>query len=366
MAGCPLHVFTDRAYLPEGVEHCQMLVPFWGNPNAIDGYSTLEREGKEFLRLTAPETAEVALLPFDGDYLLGRPTRKPCPRAIALAAQFVERARGAGLKTIVLVNSDKTDPIRLRDVIVFRTALNRRTRAAHEFALPTWQEDLVKNHLEGQIVLRERPDVASMGFCGLAATRGPRLRRRVKLFAHAVGRSLGFQIEPIDGIYLRREAMEALARCPEVRTQFIVRTQYYGGAARDNGVVKDPAQLAMVRREYVQNLVDNDYALSLRGYGNFSFRFFEAMSLGRVPLLIDTDCVLPFDFLHDYRDYCVIVPEARLGDAGRAVSEFHSRLSPQDFLDAQRRARDFWLKWLSPEGFFRNLALHWRGRPAPG
>ena len=84
------------------------------------------------------------------------------------------------------------------------------------------------------------------------------------------------------------------------------------------------------------------------------------MSLGRIPLLIDTGCVLPFDFLHRYSDYCIIVPEYRIPEAGRIVAEFHASLSAQGYLDLQQRIRDFWGEWLSPEGFFGKLPLHWR------
>jgi hypothetical protein len=348
----PLKMFTDRAYLPEGVEHCLMLIPFWGDYHSHDGYARLEKHGKELLELVAPEDANMALLPFDGNQLLHH-ERHPNPRALELANRFVERATTAGLKTIVIVNSDSTEPIELPNVIVFRTSLNRATRAPHEFALPAWHEDLVTNHFDGRPTTKARPDVPSVGFCGLAAASGPPLKRRIKMLLRQLGRPIGYRIEHNDGIYLRRAAMEALSRCAAVRTEFIVRSQYFGGGLGD-------AELkSRVRREYIENLAGNDYALCARGYGNFSFRFFEAMSLGRIPLLIDTECVLPYDFIHDYRDYCVIVPESRLRDIGQFVNEFHSGLSPAGYADLQLGIREFWVRYLSPEGFFRNLSLHW-------
>lgn len=141
MSHSPLKVFTDRAYLPEELKHCLMLIPFWGDHHAHDGFARLEREGKEFVQLVAPEDAEVALLPFDGSHLL-KFRGGPNPRAVELAAQFVERARTAGLRTIIMVNSDSTAAIPLPDVIVFRTSLNRRTHAPMSSRCPpgtkTW------------------------------------------------------------------------------------------------------------------------------------------------------------------------------------------------------------------------------------
>lgn len=222
--------------------------------------------------------------------------------------------------------------------------------------MPAWHEDLVVNHLGGQITRKERPEVPSVGFCGLAATTNPRLKRRLKMVIHQLARAAGFYIDHNDGIYLRRNAMDALSGHPAVRTRFITRSDCF------LGVAETPETIARMRREYVDNLIDSDYALCLRGYGNFSFRFFEAMSVGSIPALVNTECVLPYDFMHDYREYCVMVPEDRLRGMGQAIREFHARVSPEGYLELRQRIREFWVQWLSPEGFFRNIPLHWRHR----
>jgi Exostosin family len=361
LGNAPLRVFTDRRCLPEGVAHCQMLIPFWGNDSLHDGYDRFAQMGKDFFCLTSLEEAEIALLPFDGRFLLPAPHKPPDPKLIAHAAQFVEKARTAGLKTIVVANCDTIAPVPLPDVIVFRNSLNSRTRRANEFTLPAWHEDLVRAHLGGHIQVRERRDVPSVGFCGLAATTKPRRRRRLKMIARKALHPLGIHIEHNDGIYLRRDAMLALDQYSGLKTQFIVRKDYFGGTP---GLETwDKTAMTKVRTEYVQNLVDNDYALSARGYGNFSFRFFEAMSVGRIPLLIDTECVLPYSSLVDYREFCVIVPENQIFSTGAAVAEFHAGLSAEGFVDLQRQIRNFWNEWLSPESFYRNLSLNW-SRPA--
>jgi hypothetical protein len=136
-----------------------------------------------------------------------------------------------------------------------------------------------------------------------------------------------------------------------VDTSFIVRDAYFGGI---------PAPQSQVRTEYIQNILESDYVLCVRGNGNFSFRFFETMSLGRTPVLIDTDCVLPFEFVHDYRSLCVIVPESRVHQVAEQVAEFHARFDETSYREHQKRVRSFWAEWLSAEGFFRHLAAHWK------
>jgi hypothetical protein len=82
--------------------------------------------------------------------------------------------------------------------------------------------------------------------------------------------------------------------------------------------------------------------------------FFEALSLGRIPLLIDTGCALPFESAIDWRKHCVIVPEADLPRAGERVRAFHDAMTEADFRDLQRANRRLWDDWVSP------LAAHTR------
>ena len=154
-----------------------------------------------------------------------------------------------------------------------------------------------------------------MSFCGLAARADPPLKRRVKFAAMRALKSLGYHWPHNDGIYLRKLAMSHLNASRRVETSFIVRDAYFGGNLDLKG---------RVRTEYIRNILDSDYVLCVRGNGNFSFRFFETMSLGRTPVLIDTDCVLPFDFVHDYKSLCVIVPEDKVHQVAQRVAEFHA------------------------------------------
>jgi hypothetical protein len=102
-------------------------------------------------------------------------------------------------------------------------------------------------------------------------------------------------------------------------------------------------------------MVDSDYVLCTRGGGNFSYRFYETLSCGRIPLFVNTDCSLPFEQHIDWKKYCVWVEEEDLPHLGNIIREFHARLSPQEFQDMQLACRQLWLDWLSPQGFFANF-----------
>ena len=99
----------------------------------------------------------------------------------------------------------------------------------------------------------------------------------------------------------------------------------------------------------------SDYVLCARGHGNYSIRFYETLSSGRIPVFINTDCVLPFEEWIDWKRYCVWVEEHEVARVAEKVAEFHDGLSDGEFRDRQRACRQLWSEWLSPLGFFTNF-----------
>ena len=347
----PLRIFADRAYLPEGFAHCTMLRPHWGDPTDHPAYIDYIRAAPGFQELAGIDEADVALLPFDGQYLMSKDPAV-ASKASEAAGRLAELARAKGLRVLALNHDEAIGPIGVDGAVVLRVALDRRLSSPTDFAMPGWFDDYVNEKMGGSIAVRDKPAVPAVGFCGMAASGRPRLRKAVKSLAVGALGAVGVYVPHNEGLQLRRRAMEAIAADPGLRANFIVRDGFFGGATRD------PTLEAKVRREYFDNFLGSDYALAVRGFGNFSFRFFEAMSVGRIPVLIDTECILPYDFLHDYRDLCVIVPEGEVGRVGEHIRRFHDGLSDGDFRDLQARIRKFWEDWLSPVGFFRNVPLH--------
>ncbi len=92
-----------------------------------------------------------------------------------------------------------------------------------------------------------------------------------------------------------------------------------------------------------------------RGKGNYSIRFYETLASGRIPVFINTDCVLPFEEWIDWRQYCVWVEGHEVAHVAEKVAEFHEGLSDEEFRDRQRACRQLWLDWQSPFGFFKNF-----------
>jgi Exostosin family len=89
-------------------------------------------------------------------------------------------------------------------------------------------------------------------------------------------------------------------------------------------------------QSYLSHMEDVTYVLCPRGIENFSFRFYEALKFGRVPVLIDTETVLPDGI--DWDAMIVRVPYGRLCDVGEILAEDYETRSAADFVARQKLA----------------------------
>jgi len=337
-----------------------MLMPFWGGDAEAPGdvnagrFDRLAAEGRGFLELTPLESADVAVLPYAWEYVLGCDVRRE--RALAFAA----RAAAAGRPVVIFFASDSTEPVPVPNSIVFRTSLCASTRRPGEYALPAWSEDFVERYGAGRLALREYAALPVVGFCGCADPLRPSVWARTKPWLRRGLHSLGLLTAAASlpsGRTLRAAAMRYLAKSRAVRTNFVVHAQFWAGAADAWAAgVKEPMLAA--RLAYVRNLMDSDFVLCVRGSGNFSYRLYEALCCGRIPVFVNTDCVLPYDFAVGWRRHCVWVEGAELPAIATQVERFHRQLSPDGYQELQRSCRSLWEEWLSPHGFFRNFHRH--------
>jgi hypothetical protein len=166
--------------------------------------------------------------------------------------------------------------------------------------------------------------------------------------------------------YARVQAMRLLQRSRHVDTNFVVRP-YRVMTSIAHPMA--PEVVSPTRHEFLQNLWESDYVLCARGNGNYSHRLYEALACGRIPLFIDTDCVLPFDFAIDWKRFCVWVDQGddpHLRSVADRVAEFHASISGEEFEELQVACRRLWEEWLSPEAFFANFHRHLDVMDLPG
>lgn len=360
-----LKIFSDRAFLPDNYRHASLqyvplLFPFWGatpgdpddfRSGRFDSYLQLGRSALEMVSL---EAADLAVFPAYWHLIQADEV------ALSRARNFFDLAKAAGKQVAVFVTGDWTGPPIADNVLVFFTSSFRSRLQPNEFAMPEWSVDFAKKDANNQLVIRPKRDKPTVGFCGYAPPLGlPFGIRKTKAAARMIGDRFGLTERLLSyrsGHTTRVKAIRALRKSRKVNTNFILRDQFaFSNKAMQNVPEHRKAHARQLREEFCQNMIDSDYALCASGYENYSIRFYEALSCGRIPIFIDTDCVLPYESQIDWQRCCVWVKEKEIHKIDQKVADFHSRLSSEEFAAAQYRCREIWEKWISPEGFFNNI-----------
>ena len=88
--------------------------------------------------------------------------------------------------------------------------------------------------------------------------------------------------------------------------------------------------------KYINHLERNTYIVCPRGTENYSYRIYEALSRGKIPVIIDTDCVLPKEIDWDYLS--VRVPYGSLDKIRETVLHDYKSRSAPEFVARQKQA----------------------------
>jgi hypothetical protein len=341
-------IYSDKRYLPAGQRHAVMLAPFWGKNPEIPGTPNNGRFdhyiacGQQYFGMVPLKDADIAVLP--GEWMEGG--------NLPLAHELAAAAADCGKRVVIFFCADSDEDIPVENGVIFRTSFYRSKRKPNEFAMPGWSEDFIERYCDGMLPLRPYNLRPVVGYCGYSFQMKHHFREILQtLFPnrHPVSASQSAR-------RLRQRALDALSQARNLKANFLIREAWWGGAYSEGTF--DVTMGQRVRQEYVGNILESDYVLCARGAGNFSYRLYETLSMGRIPVLIDTDCVLPYDHWIDWKQYVVWINQSEISSAAERVAEFHAALSPISFQELQQECRRLWEEWLSPPGFFANFHRH--------
>lgn len=252
-------------------------------------------------------------------------------RAASRAASTLRRP------TIFLSVSDCVTPSTLPWGVLWRTSAYRSKLRAHERVATGDVPDLTAEKSAIHVDMLPWQARPTIGFIG-HVTSG------LKSFAYL---RKGWQ--NYHGFTLRERVLRAFEASTAIETRFTRRGTNLGPPMANIDMDTDRQHK---RVEYVDSVFGCDYALCIRGAGNWSFRFFEALSAGRIPVLIDTDSVLPLSDEVDWERHVCRIPIARIIEGPQIVAEFHRKLGPEGFKGMQLANRELWRASLSPTTFY--------------
>ncbi len=352
-----MRIGTDRNCWPEGVPLAPLLQPLFDEARPseratawerrFDGYATV---ANSMFEVTSIEDADVVVLPGDWYWVRGTSWRsRPDRRLTEMVRPLYESARASGKPVVMFYSGDRScDRVPYPEAHVFREGPFGSRSGPRDHALPAFPEDLVEEYYDGTLLERPKRDSPVVGFCGLANAKSSWRQVGGQLIYHpvVVARERRVDPSPYLGEVLRERAVRLLREHHDIEANFILRSSkvfFRSAESRD---------LVEVRDEYVRNLAESDYVLCIRGSGNYSYRLYEAMCMGRIPVILNTDLVLPCEDEIAWKKLAVWVERDDISSLPDRIREFHSRLSPTEFVELQHSLRRHWLDLLSPEGFF--------------
>ena len=245
----------------------------------------------------------------DSDYVLLPPTSIFDTRTKYLMEwrPLIEEAKKYGKKLIIMLGGDNDLPFPMPEelAIIFRRSGFLSESGDNVMGLPTLNFDFYRRkHLPKQL---------SIGFCGHISH--PKRELLIETF---------------------------MKHFPE-ECDFILRPGWGGIGTWDD------------KRDYIKNLNNNLYCLCSRGEGNYSYRLGETLMMGRIPILLDTDCILPFRESIPYETNCIFITENDIPHVKEIVMDFHERHSEDDLIRIQKENRSLWEKYFVPDKMFQQI-----------
>jgi hypothetical protein len=356
-----LKFHTDFSLLDAG-EPVEMLIPFIDDYKKIDGsevirqgrFDEFQKLGKDHLELTTIEECDVCLLPVNYDVTSNQ---KSFEKKIA---GFINKVESHNKKILIFVGHDvlKID-IPVKNSIIFNSAISKSQQPKNVHPWPHFFEDFLEKYSNSELKIRTKGSKPVIGFCGFASPLNVKMGREkvvgmLKLAANYMGVLQKFP-DRISHSY-RARSIIGMRKSDKIIPNFRLKSYFaFGPQGLNTGETKESND--EFRKKFVENIIESDYTLCIRGLGNNSIRFYETLCCGRIPIFVNTDSTLPFDTVIDWKKLCVWVEEKDIDRIADIVADFHRNISEEEFIDLQKKARKVWEDYLSPVGFFKQLHL---------
>jgi hypothetical protein len=263
-------------------------------------------------------------------------------------SKICNAANQKGIKSYLLITGDFGE--RFDDIpglIFFRLGGFASKLSANNQGFPFLLSDHMQRLFEtDDIAAIQWEDKPIVGFCGHASGSFVKAgKEKLKFLIENIRRFI-FQpfrcdYEPLFASALeRRKLLQKLEITPEIQSNFIYRKNYRAGAQTQH-------QRKESTYEYYQNIRNSAYVICVRGGGNFSVRLYETLMMGRIPVFVNTDCLLPFPEIIFWKEHMVWVEWKERHLIKEKILSFHHSLTPEKFIQLQLGNRQLWKKYLT-------------------
>ncbi len=352
----PLRFFVDPSWRRRDGSHIPLLYPFWGNafsrgtPLIRAIFDTYSFDTSLYSITDSIHDADAILLP----YAYGVVVQK-FPEILAQAVQVSKEHKA---KLIIDTLGDIDYQIEIPQIIVLRYGGYRFLKKDNDIIIPPYADDLLERFYGGKLQLREKRAIPIVGFMGWAALSKWQIARTLvrelpdRVFGLYDNRYWAFK----KGIFFRKQALRVLNKSKLIEKHFVTRPTY---SVHTRTASDDPAVL---RTQFVEHALASDLGLDVRGDANASTRLFELLSLGRVPLIVDTERNFPFSNELDYSAFSIKVDFRDLNNIAEIARARYDALSETEWRKMQEKARDAYREWFRVDALTKHLMASIRER----
>ena len=274
------------------------------------------------------------------------------------ALHFIEQAKQAKKTVWVSLLGDfGLEFPNFNNIIVFRSSGYFSKLPSWHKGLPVFITDPFKyQYFKRNVGIPEYKDKPKIGFCGLASNNGlTTFQQLVKTVVKNIGYYLKIYKQTPEALvvapYLRYKCLKQLQASSRLETKFIIRKKYRAGAKTK----KDRDQST---KEYFNNILESQYVLCVRGAGNFSTRFYETLAMGRIPVYLDSDGLLPLSKIIDWKKHVVWVDWHERFNIAEKIIDFHKSLNEESMQALGASNRALWESNLQTGGFLKNPLIY--------
>lgn len=325
-----------------------MLKPFIKNGEFTD-HQRMEMYGmstKDIIFVNTIEESQLVIVTKSWNYYLNS-------GKLNQVKQFINQVLKANKPVWVVMLGDVGIPFPdMQNVTLFRASGYQSKLPSWHTGLPVFISDPLKNVFKlTDVIARIYNSEPTIGFCGLVdKSKRQALKIILKGIIKNIAAYINFRKELpqklVAAPYLRYRCLKPFMQDNRINDNFVFRKKYRAGS-------KTPELKKKSTQEFFNNIIESDYVLCVRGAGNFSARLYETLAMGRIPIYVNTDGLLPLRDVIDWKKHLVWVEEHEIPNIANIVYDFHKNLDDQKLNQLFMENRKLWETKLQIGGFFK-------------
>lgn len=338
-----INLYTDITFLTEAnrrfIFPLMLDIFYFSNDELIKKYTIVE----------SLNASDIAVLPLDIGHLYTKKQQK-------FVRHFINEAKKKNKIIWVYSANDlgMTLDFDYDLLYVFRLGGKNSKMNSNNLVLPSFISDPYFSKFNAEFKPVSKTEKPTIGFVGHATAGLKKVMSEFYIYVkYNLERIFKLVYSDYFSLYLagikRFHLLKKLSTSDKLTTNFILREKYRAGAKQEQDKDK-------TAQEYFQNIYDNGYTFCFRGGGNFSVRFYETLAMGRIPILINTDCRLPLSNLIQWENHCLIIDFDEKSELVESIVNFHKNISENKFIEMQENNRFLWLDLLRRPSYF--LKIH--------